>query len=453
MRRRMYDEMLAWKGDSAGRTVLLIEGARRVGKSWLAQEFASREYRSHIAIDFNRAGADVRELFETQLNDLDSFFLTLSAIFGVRLYPRESLVVLDEIQLCPRARAALKYLVADGRFDYIETGSLMSIRENVRDIVIPSEERHMSLHPMSFDEFLAALGEEAMGELIRYRCARRRPLGEAAHRRAMGLFRQYAIVGGMPQAVAEFVATRDFERVDRVKRDILDLYRADIAKHAGGAASKVRAIFDEIPSALQAHEKKFRLSSLKRGARTRDYDDALFWLDDAMIVNMCYRATEPNIGLRLAADRAARKCYMADTGLLVSAAFDERGIASGEIYRKILTGRLEFNEGMITENIVAQMLVAAGHKLYFYSNASREDAASRMELDFLIAAGKLERRHNILPIEVKSGKRYTLTSLRKMIAKYGDHLGEAFVVHSGDLRQEEGITYLPLYMANELMQT
>ena len=273
-----------------------------------------------------------------------------------------------------------------------------------------------------------------------------KPMGQIMHRKAMDYFRQYLIVGGMPQAVQEYAISRDFDRVDRIKRDILTLYRADIIKHAAGYEMKVESIFDEIPAQLQKHEKRFRISSLKKDARFRDYEDAMFWLDDAMIVNICYNSTEPNIGLRLNMDRLTLKCYMADTGLLISHAFDENGIVTEELYKKLLFDKLEVNKGMIMENMVAQMLIASGHKLYFYSNCSREDKDSRMEIDFLITKSKISSRHNISPIEVKSGKNYTLTSLRKFMKKYDEQTHIPYVLHTNDLKKEEGIIYLPLYM-------
>ena len=275
---------------------------------------------------------------------------------------------------------------------------------------------------------------------------KKKPLGAALHRKAMDYFRQYMIVGGMPQAVERYVETKDFERVDRVKRDILELYRADIVKHAQGYEMKVEQIFDDIPAQLQKHDKKFKLSSLKKEARFRDYEDAIFWLSDAMIVNVCYNSTAPNIGLKLNMDRVTMKCYMADTGLLISHAFDENGIVSEEIYKKLLFDKLEVNKGMIMENIVAQMLVASGHKLYFYNNPSRDDASLRMEIDFLIAKSKITSKHNISPIEVKSGGKYTLTSLKKCREKYAEQLDTLYVLHKKDLKVEEGIVYLPLYM-------
>jgi predicted AAA+ superfamily ATPase len=250
----------------------------------------------------------------------------------------------------------------------------------------------------------------------------------------------------MPQAVEEYSKTRDFDKVDTIKRDILNLYRNDVTKHADGYEIKIRSIFDEIPSQLQKHEKKFKLSSIKKNARFRDYEDAIFWLDDAMIVNNCYNSTEPNIGLKLNMERTTLKCYMADTGLLISHAFDENGIVSEEIYKKLLFDKLEVNKGMLVENIVAQMLISAGHKLYFYSNTTQTDSNSRMEIDFLISKSKVTSKHNISPIEVKSGKNYTLNSLNKFMIKYKEQTATPYVIHTSDYKEENGITYLPIYM-------
>lgn len=446
MKRKIYTELLKWKNDSSGKTALLIDGARRVGKSYIAEEFAKTEYKSYIIIDFNRAGIEVKELFNNYLNDLDTLFMYLSAYYNVKLYKGNSLIIFDEVQLFPRARAAIKYLVADGRYSYMETGSLMSIKKNVSDIVIPSEERHIKMYPMDFEEFLWAIGNDTLMDIIKNRYAGKEPMGQAMHRKAMDFFRQYLIVGGMPQAVEEYLQSHDFNKVDQIKRDILTLYRGDITKHASGYEMKVAGIFDEIPAQLQKHEKKFKLSSLKKEARLRDYEDALFWLQDAMIINTCFNSTEPSIGLKLNMDRITLKCYMADTGLLISHAFDEKGIVSEDIYKKLLFDKLEVNKGMIVENIVAQMLTAAGHKLYFYSNSSRLDKDSRMEIDFLISKNKISNRHNISPIEVKSGKNYTLTSLRKFMKKYSEQTYIPYVLHTGDYREDNGIVYLPLYM-------
>lgn len=446
MKRKIYDQLVNWKQDGAGRTALLIDGARRVGKSYVAEEFAKAEYKSYLLIDFNRVGDEVKDLFLHYLNDLDTLFMYLSGYYNVKLYEHESLIIFDEVQMFPRARAAIKYLVADGRYDYLETGSLMSIKKNVKDIVIPSEERHIKMYPMDFEEFLWAMGNDTLMDIARKRFEAHKAMGQVMHRKAMDYFRQYLIVGGMPQAVQEYAESKDFDRVDRIKRDILTLYRADIVKHATGYEMKVESIFDEIPAQLQKHEKRFKLSSLKKEARFREYEDALFWLDDAMIANICYNSTEPNIGLKLNMDRMTLKCYMGDTGLLISHAFDENGLVSEEIYKKLLFDKLEVNKGMIVENIVAQMLAASGHKLYFYSNPSRDDKDARMEIDFLIAKSKISNRHNISPIEVKSGKNYTLTSLRKFMVRYAEQTGTPYVLHTGDFKEEDGIVYLPLYM-------
>jgi len=430
-----------------GKTALLIDGARRVGKSYIVEEFAKQHYKSYILIDFNQVGSEITDLFDMNLRDLDSFFMYLSAAFNVKLYKRESLIIFDEVQLYPRARAAIKYLVADGRYDYIETGSLMSIKKNVKNNVIPSEERHVKMYPMDFEEFLWAKGEDLIIPIIRNCFEEKKPLGQALHRKIMTLFREYVIIGGMPQVVKEYIESGDFETADLVKRDILALYREDIQKYSSGYEKKVESIFDEIPAQLSKHEKKFTLSSLGKGSRFRDYENSFLWLQDSMIANVCFNSTEPNIGLKLNRDNSSYKVYMGDTGLLISHAFDENGIVSEEIYKKLLFGKLEVNEGMIFVNIVSQMLVANGHNLYFYSNSSRTDKDSRMEIDFLVAKSKITNRHNISPIEVKSGKNYTLSSLNKFRKKYSEQTNEAFVLHTADLYIKDEITFLPVYMA------
>jgi uncharacterized protein len=446
MKRKIYDQLIKWKENDAQRTALLLDGARRVGKSYIAEEFAKKEYDSYILIDFNRVGDEVKELFNRYLNDLDTFFSYLSAFFNVQLIHGKSLIIFDEVQLFPKARSAIKYLVADGRYHYLEIGSLMTIKMNVQDIVIPSEERHIRMYPLDFEEFLWACENTTMMPFLADCFATRRPLGQALHQKAMDYFRQYLLVGGMPQAVQEYITSRDFVKTDIIKRDILTLYRDDIVKHARGYERKVEAIFDEIPSQLQRHEKAFRLASISKSARFREYEDALFWLDDAMIINNCYQATEPSIGLNMNKEQTTLKCYMADTGLLISHAFDENLMVSEEIYKKILAGKLEFNEGMIIENAVAQMLVANGHKLYFYANSSRVNADERMEIDFLIEKPSITSRHNISPLEVKSGKNYTFSSLQKFCKKYASQLDKPLILHTGDIIEKEGYQCLPLYM-------
>lgn len=445
MKRKIYNELLEWKAKRHGECAILIDGARRVGKSYIAKEFAENEYDSYILVDFNKATPKLLEIFDNYLFDLDQFFSYLSLHFGVSLIARKSLIVFDEVQLYPKARAAIKYLVADGRYDYIETGSLVSINKNVKDIVIPSEEHRLNLFPMDFEEFLWALGDETLMPFIKECFENKRPTGPL-HRKCMDYFRQYMIVGGMPQAVKKYVETKDFLEVDYVKRDILRLYKNDIEKYAVGNETKVKSIFDHIPAELQRHEKKFRLTDLQDTARFREYQNSFFWLDEARVVNICYGASEPSVGLRMKLDSNTLKCYMADTGLLISLSFDENSIIGEGLYMKLLLDKLEFNKGMLVENVVAQMLRANGHKLYFYSNSSRENTEDRMEIDFLIRKSTISTRHNISPVEVKSSSRYTLTSLKKCINKFGEQLSTPYVIHSSDLKIEDGIVFLPLYM-------
>ena len=446
MKRKIYDKIMDWKEKSNGKTALLIDGARRVGKSYIAEEFAKNNYESYILVDFNKVPDDIKNLFDNYLDNLDDLFLYLSNYYGVKLIERKSVIIFDEVQLYPKARSAIKYLVADGRYDYIETGSLVSIKENVSDILIPSEEQHIELYPLDFEEFLWALGNETLMEFIKKCFKEKNPMGDSMHRKAMDYFRKYMIIGGMPQAVLEYINTNDFSKVDQVKRNILELYRADIKRHAGRYSLKVESIFDSIPSQLQRHEKKFKISSLYKDAKNRDLDDAFLWLDDAMIVNRCFNTTSPNVGLSLNQDNSCMKCYMADTGLLISHSFDEKGLVDEEIYKKILFNKLEYNGGMIMENIVSQMLVASNHKLFFYSNSSRDNVQDRMEIDFLIAKKSITNRHNISPIEVKSGKNYTFNSLNKFITKYKNQLDTPYIIHTSDLKIENDIVYLPIYM-------
>ncbi len=446
MRRKIYDKLKEWKDNEQGQSALLIQGARRVGKSYIAEEFAKNEYRSYILIDFNKASDEIKGLFLNELDDLDSLFLKLSTYYHTALYERESLIILDEVQLFPRARSAIKYLVGDGRYDYIETGSLISIKKNVEGILIPSEEDSINMYPMDFEEFLWAVGRDDMYSLIRECFETKRPLGQALHRKAMDQLRLYMLIGGMPQSVKAYIEKQDFNASDRAKRRILKLYRDDIRKHVSGNSVRVEAIFDEIPSQLKKQNRHFKLAAVQEGLRFSAVKDDLFWLSDAMIVNNCYNSTEPNIGLNLNRDETLLKCYLLDTGLLISHTFDERGIVSEDIYKKILFDKLEVNFGMLFENLAAQMLVSSGHKLFFYSNSSRDDKESRMELDFLIDKKKVSSKHNIVPIEVKSGKNYTLNSLRKAAAKYGDYLDKAIVLHTSDLKETEEAIYLPIYM-------
>ncbi len=452
MKRKIYQTLLKWKKERKGEVALLIEGARRIGKSHIVEEFGHDEYESYILVDFSKVSPQVMEFFDLYLDDLDTLFQNLELYFRCKLFPRQSrgeearsLIIFDEVQFCPRARSGIKHFVRDNRFDYIETGSLVSIKKNVKDIMIPSEEHPVQMYPMDFEEFLWAMGDEMIMPYIRSQFEKKKPM-DAFHRRAMDYFRRYMIVGGMPQAVKKYIETRDFVKVDEVKRDILALYRNDIKKYAGNQETNVSAIFEEIPGQLQKHEKTFRLSALREDARMRDYSQAFFWLSDAKVINCCYNSTEPSIGLKLNEDRTTLKCYLNDTGLLISHAFDERGIVTEDLYRKLMFDKLEVNQGMLVENIVSQMLKASGHNLFFFSNSSRASAEDRMEIDFLIAKQTTTSRHNISPIEVKSGARYALTSLTKCMTKYAKDLSTPYVLHDKDLKIEDGIVFLPLYM-------
>jgi len=420
-----------------------------VGKSWVAEAFAKAEYKSYVLIDFSKAPKEVKAVFEDDLENLDSLFLKLSTRYAVRLYERQTLFIFDEVQRFPRAREAIKALVADHRYDYLETGSLVSIDENVEDIVIPSEEERIKMFPMDFEEFLWAKGDELTMDYIRERFAKGGEMGSLMHKKCMQLFREYLVVGGMPQAVAEFLRTNDLMAVDRVKRKIIKLYREDIQKHAGRYALKTMLVWDGVPGMLSKHEKKFRLSSLEKSARMREYEDAFMWLKEAMVCNLAYNSTEPNVGLGINAEHSTLKCYVADTGLLVSMAFAERQIIAEQVHSRILFEALEFNRGMLVENIVAQMLRAAGHEtLYFYSRPKvNDDSSEQVEIDFLLAKAQLSRRRNVVAVEVKSSKRYDHTSLDKFTGKFKRYIGRSYVLHSKDVQKKDGVTYLPLYMA------
>ena len=430
----------------------MIDGARRVGKSWIAEEFARNEYKAYLLIDFSKVSPRVKRYFREYMEDLDTFFMYLLNTYGVKLPVHESVIIFDEVQRFPRAREAIKWLVADGRYDYIETGSLISIRKNVKDIVIPSEEHHLEMFPMDFEEFLWAQGREGTMDMLKRHFDDRKPLGEDLHASMMDLFRQYLVVGGMPQAVSVFAETHDLGEVDAVKREILTLYRNDIHKYAGALRHKVLAVFNRIPAELARHEKKFVLADLGKDARMRDYDAAFEWLKSAMTVNVAYAASEPTVGLEMRTDVLSLKCYLADTGLLVSMAFDPVTLESERVHERILHDRLSLDKGMLMENMVAQMIRASGRGLYFYSNADRTSAENRMEIDFLICKPNLTRMHNIIPIEVKSSRAYEFVSLGKFRRKFSDQLHEPVVLHPKDLKVDDGIVYLPLYMAGLLMR-
>lgn len=442
LKRKIYAALVAWKNRSNGKTALLINGARRVGKSYIAKEFAQNEYESHIIIDFGNAPKDVLDLFESDSADLDLFFAKLVLFYGTPLTNRKSLIVFDEVQQFPRARQLIKYLVADGRYDYLETGSLIRLKKNVQNIIIPSEEDHIEMFPMDFEEFLWAMGDEVTIPFLRQAFEAKKPLGDAVHRKIMNSFRQYLLVGGMPQSVLAYQNGKDFGASDEAKRSILRLYREDVSKFAAGYEDKVYAVFDEIPGQLSKKEKKYKLSAIDKNARLRSYEDSFIWLNEAMVVNTCFNATDPNVGLALSADHATQKCYMADTGLLVTHTFMDGAYTDNELYRAILFDKLDINEGMIMENIVAQMLRFNGHRLYFYSRCDNEHRENHMEIDFLIAEGK-----KIAPIEVKSGNYRSHSSLDKFRKKFSDKIGNSYILYTKDVLKKDGILHLPIYMA------
>ena len=445
IKRKIYDSLLSWKANSQGQKAILVEGARRVGKSTIVEKFAKENYRSYILIDFNKATKHIKDNFDN-LNQLDIFYQNLSLEYNVRLFPRESLIIFDEIQKFPKAREAIKYLVADGKFDYIETGSLISIHENVKDITIPSEERKLKMYPIDFEEFMEAMGENLLLEYIIYCYKKQIPLEEKFHLKAMRLFREYILVGGMPQSVVAYIENgRDFFASDIEKRDILNLYRDDIKKVSKRYSSKVSALFENIPSYLSTHEKKVVLSQIDEGARYSQYDDPLFWLDDSMISNLCYKCNDPNVGFALNKNDASVKCYMGDTGLLVSLAFNDNEIASQQLYKSVMNGKIALNQGMLFENIIAQMITAKGKKLYFYTRYNEEKHRNDIEIDFLIS-NESKTSFKIFPIEVKSAKNYTTTSLSRFNDIYSKRIAQSYIIHPKNYIKEKNVIKIPPYM-------
>lgn len=442
LKRKIYDKLISWKQKSRGQTALLIDGARRVGKSYIAELFARQEYKSHIIIDFGNVPQDILDLFIHESSDLDLFFAKLGAFYSTVLYKRDSLIVFDEVQQFPRARQLIKYLVADGRYDFLETGSLIRLKKNTENIIIPSEEEHIEMFPLDFEEFLWAMNDEATFPLIKKCFEEKKALGQVLHRKIMNDFRQYVLVGGMPQSVLAYIDGKDFAASDEAKRRILRLYRDDVSKFAAGYEEKVYAVFDGIPGQLSKKEKKYRLSSISKNARFRAYEDSFIWLNEAMVVNACFNATDPNVGLALSADHTTQKCYMADTGLLVTQTFMDKEYTDNELYKAILFDKLDINEGMIIENIVAQMLRMSGHKLYFYSRNDSENRENRMEIDFLITEDK-----KIAPIEVKSNNYRSHSSLDKFRKKFSRNIGNSYILYPKDVMEKDGIWHLPLYMA------
>lgn len=445
-RRRIYDKFLDWKRENYGKKALLVEGARRIGKSTIVEEFAKQEYKSYILIDFAKASEDVKSYFYLYLDDLDTFFMLLSVQYGKELFKRESLIIFDEVQLFPKAREAVKYLVADGRYDYIETGSLISIKENVKDIVIPSEERHIKMHPMDFEEFCWALDEKTLIEYIRMCFEKRIALERSIHDKAMLLFKQYLLVGGMPKVVAEFLeGQKNFGAADAEKRDILELYRSDIMKIRAQYRAKVLAIFDQLPGLLSRHEKRVILNRIAEGSNAEQYEETFFWLSDSMVCNECRRTNDPNVGLSLNESDTYIKCYLGDTGLLVSHAFDENELLEDEVYKQILGGKLGLNQGMLYENMIAQMLTANGHRLFFFTQYNEEKKRNDIEIDFIISNNS-KTKYKMYPIEVKSGSNYSIESLLRFREKYKNRIGECYIIHPRNLTYKEDILCIPPYM-------
>lgn len=380
------------------------------------------------------------------MTNLDIFFQTLSLEYNVRLYPRESLIIFDEIQKFPKARESIKYLVADGRYDFIETGSLISIRENVEHITLPSEERKIKMYPVDFEEFLVYMKEELLLEYIAECFQKKLPLEQKMHEKAMHLFKEYMLVGGMPQAIVAFAKNgRDFAAADIEKRDILNLYRDDIKKAAKRYNSRVSALFENIPAYLSTHEKKIVLNEIEEGATFDRYDDPLFWLDDSMLCNLCYKCNDPNVGFALNKNNSFVKCYMGDTGLLVSLAFSENELTDQQLYRQIMNGRLSLNTGMLYENAISQMITATGRKLYFYTKYSEEKHRNDIEIDFLLS-NESKTNFRVFPIEVKSSKNYTTSSLGKFKQLFGKKIAMQYIIHPKNLAVDGDIIQIPPYM-------
>jgi uncharacterized protein len=445
-KRKIYQDFLAWKNTAGDKKALMVEGARRTGKSTVVEEFAKNEYKSYLLIDFSKVENSIKKAFEEYKSHYDDLFSFLSLQFNVKLYPHESLVIFDEVQRFPVAREMIKGLVQDGRYNYIETGSLISIKENVEGILIPSEERKIKMFPMDFGEFCSALSEDMLLDYIQDCFTKDVPLEESFHRRAMLLIRQYMLVGGMPQSVAAYVnGHKDFEAADAEKRDILELYRDDILKIGKRYKTKVLAIFDQLPGFLSKHEKRVILSSISAGSTIDQYDNTFFWLGNSMICNECFSVNDPNVGLSLHEDTALVKCYMGDTGLLVSHAFDENSPAGSELYKQIMGGKLSLNEGMLYENMIAQMLARSGHKLYFYTHYNSEKRRNDIEIDFILTKGS-KVTYKIYPVEVKSGKNYTTDSLNTFREKFKSRVGGCYIIHPKPFRKDGDIVYLPPYM-------
>ena len=443
-KRKAYDKILEWKEKRAPDYALFLKGARRVGKSTLAEKIGKEKYKSYILIRFDKAPDEIKNLFVNSLEDLDNLFNTLQVFYKKKLYERESLIILDEIQLFPLARQALKTLLEDKRYDYIETGSLATIKKKSKKILIPSEEYALNIYPMDFEEFLWAKGDSFSYELIKDHYNKLKPIG-TAHRSLMRAYREYMLVGGMPQAVYKYIKTSDYGEVDFVKQGILNLYESDIDEQEEKNPEYVKNVFLHIPSELSKHDKRYNLSHVDTNARLREYKGPINWLIESMTVNVAENVSDPSAAFNLSTIDPAFKCYMGDTGLLISLAYKNQDYLNNELYKAILLDRLHVNEGMIIENITAQELRKNGDNIYYYKKTDKEKKQTIMEIDFLI-----RRDNKLIPIEVKSSKAYSLSSLKQFKKCFSSKVGLQYVLYDGDIKREEEIIYLPYYMASVL---
>ena len=436
-KRKIYDELLQWKRTDDGRTAVLIQGARRVGKSTIAEEFAANEYETYLLVDFAACSTEIRELFN-DVSDLNRIFMRLQLEYGVELKERKSAVIFDEVQLAPKARQAIKYLVKDGRYDYIETGSLISIRKNVKDILIPSEEVKLSMYPMDYEEFKWALGDTATIKLLRGCFLDRMSLGDATNRKLMRDFRLYMLVGGMPQAVASYLETNNLEKVDSVKRSIITLYEDDFNKiDPTGNASKM---FRQIPAQLTSNANRYQAWSATDGKRNSELAEIISEIKESMVVNMSYHANDPSAGMALHQDPDKYKMFAGDTGLFVTLAFWDKKFTDNTIYHKLLSDKLSADLGYVYENVIAQMLKASGHELYYYTFPT-DSGKHNYEVDFLIADGD-----KISPIEVKSSGYKAHASLDAFCKKFSARIKNKYLIYTKDMRKEEDVQYLTEYM-------
>ncbi len=444
-KRKIYEKMEEWKALSQGTTALMVEGARRIGKSTIVTEFAKREYEDYLILDFAKEGKDLKRNFEENIGDMDTFFRNLFLLKRKTLPEKKSVIIMDEVQLFPIARQAVKYLVADGRFDYIETGSLISIRKNVQDILIPSEEYKLKMFSMDFEEFMWARGDLATIPVIRDAFDRKKALGEGVHRKIMQDFRVYMAVGGMPQAVAAFVEGKSYAQIDFVKRNILSLYEEDLKKYDMENREKASVIYKTIPEQLENHNSHFKFSLVDKNARYKYYMDAVDFIAESMIGNECIGVTAPEVTLELYTDRSNFKLYMGDTGLLVTQMMKSSEETGEDLYKALIFDRLGVNQGMILENMAAQMLRMNGHALYFHEFSEKKSGKkqeTKYEIDFIIV-----RKRKVCPIEVKSSGYKTHRSFDRFTEKYPIKLEDRFILYSKDLKFEDGITYMPFYMA------